>query len=100
MRGYIQDIKTGEGKLRPMNEYTFTKSVESASHWNAKESAELDRDKIISAGIAVKKPDWSGRSAQCTDYQVEELPGHRFVISCEVPFAGCPVDPVSDGLNS
>ena len=100
MRGYIQDVRTSEDNSRPIDEYSFTGSAECARHWKTRESTELDLSKITSAGITVKKPDWSGRSTQRTDYQIEELPDHRFVISCEVPFASCPPDPVSNGPNS
>lgn len=92
MRGYIHHTKPGGDQLKPINEYAFTESAECAGHWDTRESAELEMSKIVSAGITVKKPDWSGRSAQCTDFQVEELLDHRFVISCEVPFASRQAD--------
>ncbi len=90
MRLYIHDIKSNDDKLIPINEYTFTKSSQSAWFWDTRESAELARSMIFSGGITVKTLD--GMIAYCTDFRVESRSEGGFAISCEHPSANDPSD--------
>ena len=83
MHVYIKHIKQGEDKIKPINEYSFTKSVEDARHWDTAESAELAMSMICNGGITVKTLD--GRSAYCTGFKIASPQQDVFVISCEHP---------------
>jgi hypothetical protein len=83
MRVYIQDIRPGENTLKPINEYTFTESLDDARSWETKESAEIDRSSIESHKVTIKTLD--RRIVFCTDFRVEQRSRGVFVISCEHP---------------
>ena len=85
MRLYISKITLYDDK-HPI--FEFNRLIENSGRWDTKEFAEREVNRSNeTGGITVKSPDGSGRSAQCTDFQIESRPLGGFAISCEHPFS-------------